>query len=157
MRSPSLACFLVLVSACGDEDEPNWVQFNATDDQVTVEVGAAEEKDAVSSLLHSNTGEVEIGEGSVEPGGGPIGTEHAVVVVVYDEWENEVERATVRIDSGSRGKDEYEMESDMADEGTYKLVIVSVGDEGETRDDVFTFRLWYDDNEEQSEGGDTGS
>ena len=154
-----LLSFCLVGSACKEDEEPNWVQFNATDDTLEVQVGVEELLDPVDGVLHSNTGEVEIGAARVDPGGGPIGTEHEIVVEVYDDWENEIERATVRADSSERGKDEYELLPDSADEGIYKLVIVSVGDEGEQRSDELTFRLWYDDTEasadDGSEGGDT--
>lgn len=153
-----LPAALLVSSGCEEDQEPVWEQFNATDDQVSVEVGVEETLDAVTTFLHSSSGQVEVGEASVEPGGGPIGTEHLFVVQVYDDWEAQVERATVRVDSGERGVDEYEMTPDSADEGLYTTTLVSVGTEGETRTDTVTFRLWYDvsDEEEASGGDDTG-
>ncbi|MFH1465967.1 MAG: hypothetical protein ABIO70_16390 [Pseudomonadota bacterium] len=140
---------------CSKDEEPNWVQFNRDGDTLQVEVGVAEELDAVRSVLISEWG-VEIGEATVSPGGGPIGTLHRVLVVVGDDWENEVGRVTVRIDSGERGIDEYELTSDAADEGTWGIEIESQGSEGEQRTDTLTFRLWYDD-QESSSGDDTAA
>ena len=37
-----------------------------------------------------STGAVPIGNISVDPGGGPIGTEHTLIVVVNDDFENKV-------------------------------------------------------------------
>ncbi len=142
-----LLAVLALV-ACKQDDEVRYVQFNAPDDQVTVEVGVDEELDPVGTDLHSSTGEVVVGSAQVSPGGGPVGTEHEVLVIVDDDWQDVVDRASVRVDSGDRGVDEYDLEQDSADEGYYKLSLVSVGDEGEVRSDVFTFRLW--------EASDTG-
>jgi hypothetical protein len=140
------ACILasLLTVACSNDDTPNWVQFNGPDDNVTIEVGASKVTGAVTTDLHSSTGEVLIGTASVDPGGGPIGTEHLARVDLFDAFEGEVGRSTVRTDSGSRGIDEYDMAVDSADEGLYTLTLKSVGSEGELRSDTFTFRLWYD-------------
>jgi hypothetical protein len=150
-----LACGL-LGYDCQEEVEPNWTQFNGDADSVTIEVGAAEELDAVSCELTSSVTGLVVGSAEVSPGGGPIGTEHTLLVVVEDDWENDVGRVSVRTDSGDRGSDEYELESDPADEGYYGLTIISVGEEGEQRSDTLTFRLWYD-SEEETTGDDTGA
>lgn len=150
-----LACGL-LGYDCQEEVEPNWVQFNGDADSVTIEVGAAEELDPVSCELTSSVTGLVVGSAEVTPGGGPIGTEHTLLVVVENDWENDVGRVTVRTDSGDRGTDEYELESDPADEGYYGLTIISVGEEGELRSDTLTFRLWYD-SEDASSGDDTGA
>ena len=152
-----LACAASLLGVdCSKDEEPNWVQFNRDGDSVLVEVGAETELDPVSAALVSQWG-VEVGEGTVTPGGGPIGTLHRALVVVGDDWEDRVGRVTVRIDSGDRGVDEYELTSDPADEGTWGIEIESQGSEGEQRTDTFTFRLWYDDQDTTSAGDDTGA
>jgi len=151
-----LACGLMGYS-CDEEAEPNWVQFNGSEDSVLVEVGTSEELDAVSCELTSSVTGLVVGSATVTPGGGPIGTEHTILVVVEDEWENDVGRVSVRTSSGDRGNDEYELEPDPADEGYYGLHIVSVGEEGEQRTDELTFRLWYDSEEEVTSGDDTGA
>lgn len=135
--------------ACNKDDEVEYTQFNADDDEVTIEVGVDEELDPVETALNSSTGEVEIGWAEVRPGGGPIGTEHEIVVIVDDDYEDIVDKVTVRTDSGDRGEDEYDLDQDSADEGYYKVTLVTVGEEGEMRDDTLTFRLW--DAEEEDE------
>ena len=57
-------------------------------------------------------------------------------------YKEEVDRASVEIDSGDRGTEEYEMNPDSADEGLYKLTLVSVGAEDELRNDVIRIKLW---------------
>jgi hypothetical protein len=141
---------------CSESEEPNWVQFNHAGDSVLVEVGAEEELEPVSTTLVSQWG-VEVGQGTVSPGGGPIGTLHTVLAVVGDDWEDQVGRVTVRIDSGDRGVDEYELTSDPADEGTWGIELESEGEAGELRTDTLTFRLWYDDQDTTSAGDDTGA
>ncbi|MBN1337414.1 MAG: hypothetical protein JXB39_15770 [Deltaproteobacteria bacterium] len=146
----------VFVVACSEDVEPVWEQFNATDDQVTIRIGVEDVLDPVSTTLYSSSGIKEVGSARVEPGGGPIGTEHRFVVEVDDAYEHKVGRATVRVQSPERGSDEYDMDADSADEGTWTTTLVSVGEEGETRDDTATFRLWYDVSDEASSSDDTG-
>lgn len=134
----SLLTFL----GCKDEEEVIYTQFNAKDDIISIEVGAAEELPSTTIDLHSSTGQVIVGSATVTPAGGPIGTEHILTVEVLDDWEDQVPRVTVRTDSGSRGEDEYELTTDSADEGLHQIKLVSFGDEGETRTDKFTIRLW---------------
>lgn len=133
---------LLLLLACNKDGEIKYVQFNAKDDNVTVSVGVPEELPAVTAELHSSTGEVIVGTVEVSPSGGPIGTTHDIVVIVDNENEDQVDRVTVRTDSPGRGEDEYKLTQDSADEGYYKMQLVSVGAEGEQREDVLTIRLW---------------
>lgn len=143
--------------SCGDEDTVSYVRFNGDDDIVTISVGVADLLDDITIDLHSTTGEVVIGSAVVSPGGGPIGTTHDVVVVISDDYEDKVDRVSVRVDSGDRGEDEYDLERDSADEGYYKLSMVSVGDDGEVRDDTFTIKVWDEDGDSDGDtaGGDT--
>jgi hypothetical protein len=60
--------------ACDEESETSWTQYNADGDQVEIEVGVPELQPEVSTILHSSTGQVEIGVASVDPGGGPVGS-----------------------------------------------------------------------------------
>lgn len=146
--------------ACNKDEEVSYEQFNASDDTLDVEVGVAELLDAVSIDLHSTTGQVVIGTASVDPGGGPIGTEHTVSVEIADDYENKVDRCSVRTDSGDRGKDEFDMDPDSADEGFYSLSLVSVGESDEQRTDTLTIRVWdivEDEDGDPVETGDTGS
>jgi len=133
---------MATLGACAGDQDAEWRQWNATDDLVPISVGIDEVQDPVEVPLRSSTGEVEVGTARVTPGGGPIGTLHDVVVIVDDEYADVVDRASVRTDSGDRGEDEYDLERDSAEEGVYKLTIVSDGAEGEIREDIFTFRLW---------------
>jgi hypothetical protein len=150
--------FAVLL-ACTESDEVTYAQFNAETDQISIQVGSGEVLDATSVSLFSTTGTVEIGTATADPGGGPIGTEHTLTVEVYDDWENDVSRVSVRTDSGDRGEDEYDLEADSADEGLFQIVLVSVGDEGESREDTFTIRVWENDStdtEDTTGSTDTG-
>jgi hypothetical protein len=148
--------FLVAASACNKDDEPTYTQFNAEDESLEIDVGAAKLEPAKTITLYSSTGEVTVGTAKVDPGGGPIGTEHAIVVIVEDAYQNVVDRVSVRTSSPERGDDEYDMDPDSADEGFYKLTLVSVGEPDEVRTDTFTIRLWDEDDDEDSGGVDTG-
>jgi hypothetical protein len=139
------AALLILsagLSACGDDAESEWRQWNATDDEVDVEVGISDLLDPVEVLLRSSTGEVEVGTARVDPAGGPIGTLHEIVIIVGDDYADVVDRASVRTSSPERGTDEYDLERDSAEEGVYKLTIESDGTPDEARTDTLTFRLW---------------
>jgi hypothetical protein len=152
-------CFLVLVAAsgCKKDDEPTYTQFNAENENLEINVGVKEiSKTSAMITLFSSTGEVTVGTATVDPDGGPIGTEHVIVVEVEDAYENVVDRVSVRTESPERGEDEYDLDPDSADEGFYKLTLVSVGDPDEVRTDTFTIRLWDEDDDEDSGGTDTG-
>ena len=79
-RSASL--LFALVCACKSDKTDTYVQFNEHGDSVTVSVGAADLLPSVGTELKSSTGAVIVGEASVDPGGGPIGTEHVATVEV---------------------------------------------------------------------------
>ena len=150
---------LAVLLACTESEEVIYAQFNADTDQISIQVGSDDVLDPTSVSLYSTTGTVEIGTATADPGGGPIGTEHTLTVEVYDDWENDVSRVSVRTDSGDRGEDEYDLEADSADEGLFQIVLVSVGDEGESREDTFTIRVWEDDSsdtEDTTGSSDTG-
>ena len=83
-----------------------------------------------------------VGTATVDPQGAPCGTEHTIVVIVADEYEDQVDRVTVVTNSPDRGTDEYELVQDSADEGYYKLSLQSTGEPGEEREDTLTFRLY---------------
>lgn len=135
-----------LAGGCEKSDEVSWTQFNSDDNVVTVEVGAAEVLPAVEVLLTSNTGEVDIGVGSVDPGGGPINTTtYQVRVDIAEEYADDVGRVSVRTNSGDRGEDEYDLYADTTGQGIWVFELVALGDEGETRSDTLTFRLWQAD------------
>lgn len=154
-----IAGLLVALSllACSGSEEITWTQFNGTDDSLTIDVGVPDVEPAVSVDLSSSTGEVVVGTATVDPGGGPIGTEHDVVVEVFDDYQDIVDRVSVRLSSDQRGDDEFELDQDSADEGVWKTTLVSVGSEGEVRQDTLTVRCWdQDDDGSGSSSSDTG-
>lgn len=139
---PSLLLGLITLSACNNDEEVKYQQINAEDDALTVLVGEPELLDPVNTVVRSSTGEVEIGSAEVSPGGGPIGTDHEVVVIVFDDYQDLVDRVSIRTRSPGRGEDEYDLIQDSADEGYYKLTITSAGTDDEQREDTLTVRLW---------------
>lgn len=147
---------LLLVLGCNKDEEATYTQFNGPDDTLTIEVGVDEVLEAVEVELTSSTGEVIVGLAQVDPGGGPLGTDHAIVVEVHDEWEHIVDRVSVRLDSGTRGVDEFDLEQDSADEGVWKTTLRSTGDEGEVRQDTLTVRCWDQDGDDDGEGSSSG-
>ena len=110
---------LAVLLACTEGDEVTYAQFNADTDLLTIQVGTDEVLDPATISLYSTTGTVEIGTASADPGGGPIGTEHTLTVEIFDDWENDVSRVSVRTDSGDRGEDDAKSEvmSREKDEG----------------------------------------
>lgn len=147
-----LGLLSIVFFSCDESEEVLYAQFNAEDEQLTVEVGVLDTLDPREIVLHSTTGAVEIGSAQVSPGGGPLGTEHTLIVEVGDDWEDQVVKASVRTESGERGEDEYTLEPDSADEGVYQITLISVGEEGEVRDDIFTIRLWEEEASSTDEG-----
>lgn len=153
-----LPLLAVLLVACTEDDEPSYVQYNDDDNSVDVEVGAetryvldedgvTEVPEVVSVVLTSSTGSVEVGTGTVSPSAGPVGTEHTVTVEILDDYAEDIDRATVRADSGKRGVDEYDLDRDSAGEGIWVFELTSVGEEDEVRTDTFTFRLYEEEEE----------
>ena len=132
---------LLAALSCGDEDEGTYVLFNHEGDSMEIHIGA-ELMGAHTIELKSSTGDNVVGTATVDPQGAPCGTEHTMVVIVADEYENLVDRVTVVTDSPDRGIDEYSMVQDSADEGYYKLSLQSTGAEDEERIDTLTFRLY---------------
>lgn len=143
---------LALLVGCKKDDEVTWTQYNAEDNAVQVEVGAADVLPAVSVTLTSSTGSVDIGTGSVDPGGGPINdTVYTVRVEMLADYADDIDRATVRTTSGDRGEDEFEMTEDSTGQGIWLYQLQAVGEADEQRTDTVTFRLW------DASTGDTGS
>jgi len=140
--TPALLLLLPAFLACKKTGEVTYTQFNGTDDALSIDVGVAVVEPATSIDLTSSTGEVIVGQATVDPGGGPIGTDHSVVVEVFDDYQQIVDRVSIRVSSPDRGQDEFEMAQDSADEGVWKLDIVSAGTEGEQRTDTMTVRCW---------------
>jgi hypothetical protein len=127
---------------CKEDIVLEYEQFNDVSDTLSVQVGVEKNTTPATIDLHSTTGQIIVGWAEMSPSAGPIGTKHTLVVNVDNRWEDEVSRVTIRTDSGSRGKDEYDMVTDSADEGLHQLELISVGSEGESRTDYFTVRLW---------------
>ena len=119
----------------------SYALFNHADDSMVIYIGE-EAMPSHTVELTSSTGDNVIGQATVDPQGGPCGTEHTIIVVVADEYEDQVDRVTVLTDSGERGTDEYDLEQDSADEGYYKLTLQSSGEPGETREDTLYFKLY---------------
>lgn len=153
MGSVLLPCVLFVVAGCTSDTEVSWTQYNASDNAVNIEVGAAEFTEPVSVVLTSNTGAVELGTGSVDPGGGPVGTLHTITVQVADEYASDIGRASVRLDSGDRGVDEFDLEADATGEGYWVVELTSVGNTDEVRTDSLTFRLWTENTSTTDDSG----
>jgi hypothetical protein len=128
--------------ACNQDEGIQYDQYNAGNDRLTIQVGIEDLLDPEEIPLMSSTGQVEVGLARVDPGGGPIGTNHEIVIEVYDAYQEVVDRASVRTQSRSRGEDEYDLEQDSADEGVYLVTLQTEGAADEIRDDTLTFRLW---------------
>jgi hypothetical protein len=128
--------------ACGTDPEVEWVRFNA-EDMVSIEVTEGSELGlAVDGELRSTTGATALGTIVVEPGSGPVGTDHVLSVLVDDEYEETVDRVTVYADAGERGEDEYELRQDSAEHGLWVVTLTSMGETGEVRTDSFEIALW---------------
>jgi len=130
-----------------------WVQFNGDDDEFFVEITDDAVGEPQTIELFSNSGQVIVGTATLDPGSGPVNTDHELVVQVANAWEDEVQRVTLVVDSGDRGTAEFELSQDSADEGYWWVELRSVGEPGETRVDEFQVRLWTP----EEEGADTGA
>ena len=157
------AILALLLAGCND-GEIVWVQFNKDGQALKVEVGPDEApcpEDAAQAAergclieLESNLGVTQVGTATVDPASGPVGTNHLVTVIVFDDFEALVGRATVVV-SSTRTSDpdgdgesepregvEFEMRRDSADIGAYALTLQSLGAPVETGTDTFTIRLF---------------
>ncbi len=139
---------------CGEESDSDLEQFNAESDSFTVNIGPTAATDPQEIELRSSTGQVVIGTALLSPGGGPVGTEHLLVVEVADTWQGQVEEVILVVDSGERGTEEFTLKRDSADPGYHQLDIVSVGEEGETREDTFTVQLFANDSTPTTDTGE---
>jgi hypothetical protein len=143
--APLLAALLVLAAGCSEDVVVQSAQLNSSGEALTIQVGAAELLPEETIDLSSTTGSVVVGSATIDPSGGPVGTEHQLTVIISDDYEDEVVRVTVLTDSGDRGEDEYVLDGDSADEGYWKISLVSAGEPDEVREDTFTVRLWEED------------
>jgi hypothetical protein len=144
----------LLLLGC-EEEEIEYNLFNGTSDIIEVSVGGSDELPATEIDLLSSTGQVIVGSAILTPGGGPVGTRHSLVIEVGDLWEARVTRVVVIADAGERGIEEFTLERDSADAGYHQIDIVSVGEEGESRTDSLTIRLYQED--KSWESIDTGT
>ena len=128
-----------------EEEEVEYSQFNGTSDIIEISVGVDEEQPSAEINLLSSTGQVIVGTATITPGGGPIGTRHTLVVNIEEQWKARVSRAIAATDSGDRGTEEFTLERDSADAGYHQIDIVSVGEEGETRTDLLTIKLYAEE------------
>jgi hypothetical protein len=134
-----------LLWGCTEDTASSWIQFNAQDNSMEVVVGSVEELDPVNTMLTSTSGETQVGMAWMDPGGGPVGTVHEIRVEIVPDYETQVERASVRTQSGDRGEDEFDLTRDSAGLGLWIGEIQSVGEAGEVRTDTLTVRLWQED------------
>lgn len=119
------------------------VRFNNESDEIRVEVTTSSDTgDSVTADLMSTTGAIVVGVVTVEPGSGPVGTLHTVTIDIDDEYEDIVVRASLSIDAGVRGLDDFLLTRDSADDGLWRLELESSGVEGEERTDVFAVELF---------------
>jgi hypothetical protein len=145
--------FLVLLAPIGcEEDETiSYRLFNCEEDHTFVSVGEDEilTDDACDGSdlleLRSSSCEVTVGQATVSPCGGPTDTEHEIVVKVNSTYSHQIAKVTASLESGKRGDEEYKLTPDSADEGLYKITLISVGSEGERRDDLLRIKLWEED------------
>ena len=147
-------CLLGL--GCGEETEQEFSQFNATTDTLPIAIAPDADASPTEIELRSSTGQVVVGTAVLTPGGGPVGTEHQLVVEVADTWQGQVEEVVISIDSGDRGVEEFTLKRDSADPGYHQIDIISVGDEDEVREDIMTVQLFANDTQPANES-DTGA
>ncbi len=141
MRGARLALVALLAGACNGDDELVVQPFNNASDSISIEVAPGEPGDPVTVDLTSNTGQVTIGSATVDPGRAPVGTDHTLVVQVFDDWEERIALATITSE-GERGTEEYELRQDAADPGFFDLTLTSLGAEGESRTDTWRITLF---------------
>ena len=129
-------------------DTANYELFNCEDDASLIYIGTEdvisdEACDGIDAItLLSSSCEIDVGAASITPCGGPIGTEHEIVVAINTLYIDQVDRVSVRINSVDRGTEEYDLDADAADNRLYKMSLFSVGRADEQRADTIEFRLW---------------
>ena len=140
---------------CGEESDSDLDQFNATTDAFSVSIAPDADLTPQEIELRSSTGQVIVGTAVITPGGGPVGTEHQLVIEVADTWQGQVEKVVVAVDSGDRGVEEFTLKRDSADSGYHQIDIISVGEDEEVREDTFTVKLFANDIQTTSDTGAT--
>lgn len=155
VRAAALALGLVVAAGCKGGDDLVWEQFNADGDTIEVEVGVAELGPPVVADIRSSTRQHVIGQAVIDPGSGPFGTRHLLVVEVGDGFDpglpvgevdaivERVRRVSVEVDSGPRGVQEWDLRQDTAANQTWVIELESLGVPGDApRTDRFTILLW---------------
>jgi len=150
LKPLGLIAFLALCG-CKEDVATTYSLFNCEEDYTFVYVGEAEviSGDACDGAdqveINSSSCEVSVGQATISPCGGPAGTEHEIVVKVNSVYSHKIAKVTAQLESGDRGDDEYKLTPDSADEGLYKITLISVGSDGEQRDDLIRIKLWEED------------
>jgi len=151
----ALPVLLLGVAAC-DKDAIDWVPFNAPHQTIEVDVlpEGSPVGDPISIDLLSNLAETLVGTATVDPGSGPVGTDHVLTVRVLADYVELVGRTSVEVKSqavsdlngdgkdDSRENDGYDLRQDSADPGLYAITLESLGTDDEQRKDEFTVHLW---------------
>jgi len=142
MRLPALALALLVAAGCDGDDTIGLVRFNNAEDTLQIRVTPSEPPGApVERELRSNTGATLIGQASVDPGNGPVGTEHRIFVEIDDDYAEKVIRVRV-VATGDRGEQRHPLLRDSARQGVWQLDVRSYGQADEARTDTFALELW---------------
>ena len=138
-----LRCLLCATLVACQKDEGSWLPFNWDSDVLTLEVtSSGEPGEALTADLHSTTNTTIVGDVRIEPGSGPVGTEHTVIVTAFPEYEERVDKVEIEVSSELRGELVLPMVQDSAELYRFVLSITSYGVEGEARSDLLTFRMY---------------
>ena len=136
-----LAWIPYILFSCEDSPEdPN--QFNAQEESLSILVGSSSLEPDQERSLNSTTGLVEVASAKISPGGGPSGTIHQIQVEVLEVYTENIQEVRININSGDRGYQQYTLINDSAQANLYVLDLESIAQDGELREDVFTFSLW---------------
>lgn len=141
---------LGLALLCGCEGADAWTPFG-NPAELEVEVGGTDLLPPQETFAGGQVAEdLSVASVTLDPGGGPVGTEHSLRVAVEEAFEAEVQRVTVRVDAGEYGSDLFELEQDPAFMGEWGITLESLGEASDgPRTDTLTVRLWVpteDDN-----------
>src|SRR5687768_5219617 len=118
----AIVAALAVVAGCKGDDI-TWIEFNAADETLVIEVLPAGELpgEPITLDLMSNLGLTNVGTATVDPGLGPVGTLHKVSVDVFDAYEAIVGRVTVDVQSEAVADLDDDGEKDSRGEGLYEL------------------------------------
>ena len=148
----SVVFLLLACTGCKKEEEITYRLFNCEEDSALIDIGSEDlltEDQCESIPLQSSSclddGQETVGEAYIWPCAAPVGTEHDIVIRVDRPYDQQIAKATVRLESDGRGEDEYRLTQDSANEGLYKITLISVGSQDERRQDFVQFKLWEED------------